>query len=230
MKKQTSLFKNIIVATCLPLAGLTLSVDVQAADVGKKFYVGLNIVPVSYRENTLSDFALISAVLGRSYNKPTISQEASSSGTLLTIGKELSEKLSLELGIKDYGEQKVTYRNSKAGGDFHASTFATATSSILIGGKYNFRPQATVNIYTKFGFESWKSELKTTTITSVASTRSVSNSTTPTSGTALALAVGIDFPTQFGVLQAEIAPRSFEGATGKEILSSDLNVGYHYKF
>ena len=135
MKKQTSLFKNIIVATCLPLAGLTLSSNVQAADVGKKFYVGLNIVPVSYRENTLSDFALISATLGPTYNKPTISQEASSSGTLLTIGKELSEKWSVELGIKDYGEQKVTYRNSKAVGIFRASTLTTCYKQHSYRGK-----------------------------------------------------------------------------------------------
>ena len=229
MKKQTSLFKNIIVATCLPLAGLAISSNVQAADVGKKFYVGLNIVPVSYRENTLSDFAAITLVLRRTYNKPTISQEAPSSGTLLTIGKEFSEKLSLELGIKDYGEQKVTYKNTNPAGDRYTLALATATSSILIGGKYNFRPQATVNIYTKFGFESWKSDAKSTV--SASALRSLNGTTTtPTSGTALALAVGIDFPTQFGVLQVEIAPRSFENAAKKEILSSDLTFGYHYKF
>ena len=239
MKKPTSVFKNIIVATCLPLAGLTLSANVQAADIGKKFYIGLNIVPVSYRENTIAqDFALINTILARSdYNNPTISQEASSSGTLLTIGKELSEKWSVELGIKDYGEQKVTYKNTRpasAGVTSASYTIAKSisASSTLLGAKYNFRPQATVNVYTKFGFESWSADVKRSNTASDASLPAALRSTTTTSssGSDLALAVGIDFPTKIGVFQAELAPSGFESVTGQELLSSDFTFGYHYKF
>ena len=44
-------------------------------------------------------------------------------------------------------------------------------------------------------------------------------------GSKVALAVGIDFPTQFGVFQAELAPRTFKDKAGQEILSSDISIG-----
>ena len=217
MKKQTFLFTNFILATCLSLAGLTLSVNAQAADIGKQFYVGLNLVQVSYTE--------------AKELKPSDSQESSSTGTLLTIGKELNEKLSLELGIKDYGETKITRTFDNFAFDLATRTFVpdgtrsfTSTISItstLLGVKYNFSNQEKFNFYGKAGLESWKAELES----------SGGETLDSEDGSSLAVAVGMDFPTSVGVFQAELAPQrfKFEGAD-EDFVSSNFTIGYHYKF
>ena len=69
MKKPIFLFTNFILATCLSLTGLTLSVNAQAADIGKRFYIGISFVPVSHRDYTASDHAELIAV----FDNPALS-------------------------------------------------------------------------------------------------------------------------------------------------------------
>ena len=228
MKKQTFLFTNFILAVCLSLAGLTLSVNAQEtekANLGNQFYIGLNLVQTSYREFTLADFRSPGDV------SPTLTQEASP-GTLLTIGKELNEQLSVELGIKNYGEDKLTYKATNSGGDSFVSTSTTSVSSTLIGAKYNFNRQEKFNLYGKVGLESWETEGKASLVVNGREITFADGSDTETEkGSDIALAVGIDFLTKIGVFQAELAPRSFKPKKGgKEYLSSNFTLGYAYKF
>ena len=222
-----SLFTKFTVATCLFFAGLTASANAQFTE---GLYLGYNIVPVSYRTPTSGDFATENALFTRlGYGAAALATEASSSGTLLTVGKTLNEKLSVELGIKDYGERKTAYAAVSAAGNTATATSTVSVSSILIGAKYNLKQLEKFSLYGKGGLESWNVDSKTSR--TINDPRLTAPSTDAgDSGLALAVAVGIDFPTKFGVLQAEIAPRSFEDKAGKEILSSTLNIGYHYKF
>ena len=247
MKKPIFLFTNFMVATCILLAGLTLSVNVQAADIGKRFYIGVSFVPVSHRNYTASDYRqnIETFVDVEGYDNEGIDQDTSSSGTLLTIGKELNEKLSVELGIKNYAEQKTSYTNSGThpatdatgnpspfvGEAINVSSINTFTlTSTLIGIKYNFSPQRKLNVYGKIGLESWESESKFVEVANDPRFTIIPEPAVTEDGSKVALAVGIDFPTQFGVLQAELAPRTFKDKAGQEILSSDISIGYLYKF
>ena len=218
MKKPNFIFTNYILATCLSLAGLTLPSNVQAADIGKRFYIGVSFVPVSYRDYTASDYRqnIETFVDVSGYDNEGIDQDTSSSGTLLTIGKELTEKLSLELGIKDYAESKASYTNSgnhpDTGAAINVSSINTFTlTSTLIGIKYNFSPQKKVSFYGKIGHESWESESKFVEVANDPRFTIIPEPTVTEEGSKVALAVGIDFPTKFGVLQAELAPRTFKG-------------------
>ena len=222
-----SLFTKFTVATCLFFAGLTASANAQFTE---GLYIGYNIVPVSYRTPTSGDFAAENALFTRlGYGAAALATEASSSGTLLTVGKTLNEKLAIELGIKDYGERKTAYAAVHADGNTATAINTVSVSSLLIEAKYNLKQLEKFNLYGKGGLESWNVDSNTSRTTN--DPRITAPSTDAgDSGLALAVAVGIDFPTKFGVLQAEIAPRSFEDKAGKEILSSTLNIGYHYKF
>ena len=249
MKNPNFLSTNFIVAICLSLAGLTISSNVQAADIGKRFYIGVSFVPVSYRDYTSSDYRQnIETFKGVSgYDNEGIDQDTSSSGTLLTIGKELNEKWSVELGIKNYGENKATYTNSGTHPDDTnpdgtpvsisvSSAETVKITSTLIGIKYNFSPRKKLNPYGKIGVEKWKSENKLDEAENDSrfmiepEPDRAEDGTKTEDGSKVALAVGIDFPTQFGVFQLELAPQTFKDKEGQEILSSDLTIGYHYKF
>ena len=235
MKKSTFLFTNFILATCLSLAGLTISVNAQEAEnanLGNQFYIGLNLVQVSYREYNATDFGSPDDdMVG------TLTQEASP-GTLLTIGKELNEQLSVELGIKNYGETKVTYKAADPDGNTATTNLTGSVSSTLIGAKYNFNRQEKFNLYGKVGLESWENEGKSSSTLILRTGRFpdgsniLSDSNTSTEkGSDIVLAVGIDFLTKIGVFQAELAPRSFKPKEGgEEYLSSNFTLGYHYKF
>ena len=230
MNKPLSLFTKFMVATCLSFAGLTASANAQTTSLTQGLYLGFNIVPVSYRTPTAGDFAAENALFtGFGYGGAGLASESSSSGTLLTVGKALNEKLAVELGIKDYGESKAVYTVLNAAGKSATATNTVSVSAILIQAKYTFKQLEKFNFYGKGGLESWSVDDKTSASANDARVGAASTDAGD-SGIALAVAVGVDFPTKFGVLQAEIAPRSFEDKAGKEILSSTLNIGYHYKF
>ena len=223
-----SLFTKFTVATCLFFAGLTASANAQFTE---GLYIGFNIVPVSYRTPTSGDFATENALFTRlGYGAAALATEASSSGTLLTVGKTLNEKLAIELGIKDYGERKTAYAAVSAAGNTATAINTVSVSSLLIQAKYNLKQLEKFSLYGKGGLESWNVDDKTSTTTNDTLRVRAASTDASDSGLALAVAVGVDFPTKFGVLQVEIAPRNFENKAGKEILSSTLNIGYHYKF
>ena len=244
MKLKTLLiiFTNFILANCLSLAGLTLSVNAQEADnahetekvnLGNQFYIGLNLVQVSYREDTIAGFK-------HSLGSRTVTQDSPSYGTLLTIGKQIDEKLSIELGIKDYGEDKVTINETMIGYTADGSPINIVSSSLsvisvtstLLSAKYNFNSQEKYNLYGKIGLESWEAKGKSSSVGNTG--RSIfftdGSDTFFRDGSDIVLAIGIDFLTKIGIFQAELAPHTFRDKTGQEILSSNFTIGYLYKF
>ena len=241
LKTMLIIFANFILATCFVLAGLTISVnahETEKANLGNQFYIGLNLVQVSYRKFILADF-INSDDVSSSFRKvsPTLTQDSPSYGTLLTIGKQIDEKLSLELGIKDYGEDKVTF--NKTIDDFSggrrtvttSSTFSviSVTSTLLVA-KYNFHSQEKYNLYGKIGLEKWKAEEKSSLVVNTNGNIFSTDGSDIEKGSDIVLAIGIDFPTKIGVFQAELAPHTFRDKAGQEILSSNFTIGYLYKF